>query len=75
MQKEKLCDFERRIRQHDDELRWLYMELYNNDSMYGELCDKMYEFFKDRKDKLKKRDKDREENPDFHKVYIAPPMG
>ena len=66
MYQEKLCDFERRIHKYDDELRWLYMELYDNDSMYGELCSRMYEFFKDRNDKLKKRDKEREENPDWY---------
>ena len=29
--------FYRRMQKNQDELRWLYMELYNNDSMYAEL--------------------------------------
>lgn len=31
---EKKSDFEKRLRRHHDELRWLYMELYGNDDMF-----------------------------------------
>ena len=34
-------EFETRFAKHEEELRWLYMELYNNGSMYAELCDQM----------------------------------
>ena len=34
--------FEKRLQRHHDELRWLYMELYENDSMFAELCGQMY---------------------------------
>ena len=30
--------FEKRFEKYDEELRWLYMELYDNGDMYGELC-------------------------------------
>ena len=37
------------LQRHHDELRWLYMELYGNDSMFAELCDRMGEFYRERK--------------------------
>ena len=36
--------FAQRMEKHQDELRWLYMELYGNDAMYAELCKQMYDF-------------------------------
>ena len=30
-------NFAQRMEKHQDELRWLYMELYGNDAMYAEL--------------------------------------
>ena len=33
--------FEKRLKNHHDELRWLYMELYDNDSMFSELCEQL----------------------------------
>ena len=35
-------EFQIRMEKHQDELKWLYMELYGNDSMYAELCGQMY---------------------------------
>ena len=34
--------FKERLERHHDELRWLYMELYENADMFGELCSEMY---------------------------------
>ena len=56
-----------RFNKHFDELKWLYMELYNNDSMFAELCDNMERFFKERKNALHKSDIVREENPEWYK--------
>ena len=56
-----------RFNKHFDELKWLYMELYNNDSMFAELCDNMERFFEERKNALHKSDIVREENPDWYK--------
>lgn len=50
---------------HHDELRWLYMELYENDSMFAELCDEMHRFYTDRRASLKRRDKQRVQQPDW----------
>ena len=35
--------FQERMAKHQDELRWLYMELYGNEEMFGELTSQMYE--------------------------------
>ena len=34
-------EFELRLAKHHDELRWLYMELYNNGDMFFELIEKL----------------------------------
>ena len=60
-------EYEKRFARHMDELRWLYMELYDNGSMYAELCDYMYVFYMERSNTLKNRDTKREENPDWYK--------
>ena len=59
--------YQKRFDKHVDELRWLYMELYNNDSMFAELCDNMERFYQERKSALRKVDISREENPDWYK--------
>lgn len=59
--------YQKRFKKHVDELRWLYMELYQNDSMFAELCENMELFFKERNSELKKEDMVREENPDWYK--------
>lgn len=51
--------FMERMGRHVDELRWLYMELYGNDSMFAELCDQMKVYYDQRNEKLKKLDADR----------------
>lgn len=43
-----------RMEKHQDELRWLYMELYGNDAMYAELCEQMHEYYLKRSTELKK---------------------
>ena len=59
--------FKERMEQRDAELRWLYMELYNNSSMYGELVQRIHEFYVDRRKGLKKLDESREKTPDWYK--------
>ena len=59
--------FEERLHKHHDELRWLYMELYENDSMFAELCDQMYQFYMERNDELKKLDTNREKDKEWYK--------
>lgn len=59
--------FQGRIDRHMDELRWLYMELYNNGSMFSELCDALRFFYKKRNNALKESDLERERNSDWYK--------
>lgn len=59
--------YQERFARHSDELRWLYMELYDNDSMYAELCDSMRRFYCERKRELKERDLRREVRTDWYK--------
>ncbi len=59
--------FNSRLGSFHDELRWLYMELYDNSSMFAELCNNLYYFYKERGSDLKERDLKRVENPDWYK--------
>jgi len=59
--------FAQRMEKHQDELRWLYMELYGNDAMYAELCGQMHDYYLKRSTELKKRDIKKEKNPDWFK--------
>ena len=59
--------FEKRMKKHDDELKWLYMELYDNSSMYAELCNMLREYYVNRNKKLKTIDLYRERHSDWYK--------
>lgn len=59
--------FQQRMDRHHDELRWLYMELYQNDDMFAELCSQMYEYYMQRNEQLQKMDQDREKEPGWYK--------
>ena len=45
--------FEKRLEKHMDELRWLYMELYDNEAMFAELCEQMQNYYHARNAKLR----------------------
>ena len=57
----------KRLEKHHDELRWLYMELYENDSMFAELMDNLMRFFTERNADLKNQDALREAQKDWYK--------
>lgn len=59
--------FQSRLKKHHDELRWLYMELYDNPSMFAELCDRMEQFYLERNETLKKLDITREKDGEWYK--------
>ena len=59
--------YKKRFERHFDELRWLYMELYDNSSMFAELCDKMEGFYQERSRNLKALDEMREKHQDWYK--------
>ena len=56
-----------RFDRHFEELRWLYMELYGNSSMFAELCDNMKRFYMERNTDLRASDASREKRPDWYK--------
>jgi amylosucrase len=57
--------FQARLDAHHDELRWLYMEVYNNGDMFAELCENMHTFAVKRDAELRRIDSKREKNPDW----------
>ena len=63
----KKGEFQQRLEKHHDELRWLYMELYDNSSMFAELCERMQQFDKERNKELKTRDLKREADREWYK--------
>lgn len=67
MTKNETLRFQSRLDRHLNELRWLYMELYDNDSMFAELCHNLYRFAEERPAALKERDLEREANPEWYK--------
>ncbi len=60
-------NYKKRFEKHFDELKWLFMELYGNDSMFAELCESMYRFYEERNSDLKESDMRREEDPNWYK--------
>ena len=60
-------EFEQRLRRHHDELRWLYMELYDNGSMFFELVERLRSFYQERRDSLKAIDRSRESDPNWYR--------
>ncbi len=60
-------EFELRFEKHHDELRWLYMELYDNGSMFAELCERLKQFYMERKEALKELDRRREADPAWYR--------
>lgn len=64
---EEAC-YGRRFSHHFDELKWLYMELYDNSSMFAELCDNLHRFYEERNRNLKTQDLEREKNPEWYKT-------
>ena len=59
--------YRKRFDRHFEELRWLYTELYGNDSMFADLCDHMERFYRERGEELKKLDLRREEQSGWYK--------
>ena len=57
----------KRIAKYYDELKWLYMELYDNESMFAELMQQMEMYYNQRAADLKKLDIEREAKPDWYK--------
>jgi len=59
--------YEARFSRHFEELKWLYTELYDNEAMFSELCARLRDFYEERSEELKSRDREREQYPDWYK--------
>lgn len=59
--------YETRFQKHIDELKWLYMELYDDQEHFDELCASMKQFYDTRKKGLKASDLTREADPNWYK--------
>ncbi|MCI8888538.1 MAG: amylosucrase [Hungatella sp.] len=66
MRKEKEI-YEQRLKKHLDELKWLYMELYDAPDRFEELCAAMERVYCERKASLKAMDLEREADPEWFK--------
>lgn len=61
-------EYKERFLRHYDELKWLYCELYpGRVDKFEDLCDSMYQYYKERKADLKIIDRKREQNPGWYK--------
>ena len=60
-------EYQSRFEKHLDELKWLYMELYDNEEMFVELCNEMYHFFEKRSAELKELDEKRAMDPHWYR--------
>lgn len=60
-------EYQKRFETHLDELKWLYMELYDDEGMFAELCQEMQRFYMERTKELKALDAKRQKDPDWYK--------
>ena len=61
-------EFATRFRRHEDELKWLYYELYHsNENAYDSFTDMLYRSWKERPEALRAMDREREEFPDWYR--------
>jgi len=67
MAKQNMNEFELRLQKHHDELRWLYMELYDNGAMFFELIQKLRQFYEERGEALKTIDRKKEADPNWYR--------
>ena len=59
--------YKRRLDKHMDELKWLYMELYNSQDMFDGLLEGMEGFYVERTERLRTLDASREEDPCWYR--------
>ena len=62
--------FLNRFRRHEDELKWLYCELYHNDTAsYEAMLDTIYRAWEERPQSMRELDSVREADPDWYKGH------
>ena len=64
------AEFADRFRAHEDELKWLYCELYHSDlQAYDYFTDMLYRCWEERSENLRMMDRAREAYPDWYKGH------
>ena len=64
------AEFANRFRQHEDELEWLYFELYHSDAQaYDYFTDMLYRCWEERPESLRRLDREREECPGWYRRH------
>ena len=67
MKKDYSNELGERFRTRFDELKWLYYELYHDDKQgFDYLCSLIKQYYTDRSEALRQRDRDREQHPDWY---------
>ncbi len=62
--------FARRFERHEEELRWLFMELYHNDlRAYDDFTEMLYRLYEERPEDLRRMDEAREADPDWYRGH------
>lgn len=60
-------EFTERLSRHYDEMKWLHAELYNNDEQaFHYFCEMLHEYYAERRETLKERDRQREADPEWY---------
>lgn len=59
--------FETRLKGHIDELREIYMYLYDDEEMFQSLCENMRYFYEQRSEQLQESDREKEKNREWYK--------
>lgn len=59
--------FRARLERHLDELKWLYMELYDDESQFAYLLEQLHQFYEERKPALKRLDERREQDGNWYR--------
>ena len=66
----KSSEFAARFSRHEDELKWLYYELYHsNGQAFDSFTDMMYRLWEERPEKLKEMDRTREMQPEWYRGH------
>ena len=60
-------DFDRRLAEHYDELKWLYMELYHNENAFNYFLEMLRKCWEELKKPLRDQDAKREADPDWYR--------
>ena len=62
--------FDERLEKYHDELKWLYMELYNDEEAFEYFLNMLRRSFKERKSSLRSVDARRSAHPDMHHSHL-----